>query len=63
MNKDGTSGKEVFLKELKMIEDILKESIQCLQYEPENTKEWLTYKAAKKSLSDIGEILFFSDFI
>ena len=55
--------KSTFVKELKEIEEILKESIQCLQYEPERTKEALTYKAAKKALSDIGEILFFADFI
>ena len=45
------------------IEDVLKECMQCLQYEADNTKEGFTYKAAKKALSDIGEILFFSDFI
>ena len=63
MKNDVASAKAVFLKELKAIEDVLKESMQCLQYEAVNTKEGLTYKAAKKALSDIGEILFFSDFI
>ena len=63
MTNDVASAKAVFLKELKAIEDVLKESMLCLQYEAVNTKEGLIYKAAKKALSDIGEILFFSDFI
>ena len=37
--------------------------MQCLQNEADNTKEGFTYKVAKKALSDIGELLFFSDFI
>ena len=61
--KDIPSSKEVFLTELKSIQAILKDSMLCLQYEAENTMEGYTYKRAKKSFGDIGEILFFSDFI
>merc|ERR1712241_1152912 len=62
-SKSVPSDKEVFLQELKDIQGILKESMICLQYEPEKTVEGYTYKRAQKALSDIGEIMFFSDFL
>ena len=52
-----------FLEELAKIQGILKESMQCLQYEAERTIEGITYKMATKALKDIGEIIFFSEFI
>ena len=63
MIQDAPTAKAVFLEELRNIETILKESMKCLEHEAENTVEGVTYKMAKKALNDIGEILFFSEFI
>ena len=63
MIQDAPTAKAVFLEELRSIETILKESMKCLEHEAENTVEGVTYKMAKKALNDIGEILFFSEFI
>ena len=61
--QDAPTAKAVFLEELRNIEAILKESMKCLEHEAENTVEGVTYKMAKKALTDIGEIMFFSEFI
>ena len=63
MIQDAPTAKAVFLEELRNIETILKESMKCLEHEAENTVEGVTYKMAKKALTDIGEIMFFSEFI
>ena len=57
------SAKKIFIQELRVIQNILKESLHCLQYEAENTVEGFTYKRAKKASVDINELLFFSEFI
>ena len=43
------SAKKIFIQELRVIQNILKESLHCLQYEAENTVEGFTYKRAKKA--------------
>ena len=63
VSEKNLSPKEVFLQELKECQEILKESMTCLQYQAENTKEGFTYKMARKALSDIGDLVLFIDFI
>ena len=63
VSEKNLSPKEVFLQELKECQEILKESMTCLQYQAENTMEGFTYKKAKKAYSDIGDLVFFFDFI
>ena len=57
------SPKEVFLQELKKCQEILKESMTCLQYQAEYTKEGFTYKKAKKASNDISDLVFFFDYL
>ena len=65
-NRDYQTGnikKEEFLNNLKNISCLLEESILCLQPEAEGTKEAYQAKLAKKALSGIKELIFFSDFL
>lgn len=57
------SPKEVFLQEIKKCQEILKESMTCLQYQAENTMEGFTYKKAKKAFGDLSDLVFFFDYI
>ena len=59
----GAITKDEFLSTLKKISSQLEESIKCLEPEAEGTKEAYQAKMAKKALSGIKELIFFSDFI
>ena len=61
--ENGTISKDLFLESLKNISFQLEESIKCLTDEEEGTKEGDQAKSAIKSLAEIKEILFFSEFI
>ena len=59
----GTVSKDEFIRSLKGIAFHLEESLKCLAFEEEGTKEGNQAKCAAKSLAEVKEIIFFSDFI
>ena len=59
----GTISKNEFLSSLKSISSQFEESIKCLSVEEEGSKEANQAKLAAKSLAEIKELIFFSDFI
>ena len=59
----GKISKTEFLSSLKSISSQFEESIKCLSVEEEGSKEANQAKLAAKSLAEIKELIFFSDFI
>ena len=59
----GEISKNDFLLSLKSISSQFEESIKCLSVEEEGSKEANQAKLAAKSLAEIKEMIFFSDFI
>ena len=59
----GVISKSEFLSSLKSISSQFEESIKSLSVEEEGSKEANQAKLAAKSLAEIKELIFFSDFI
>ena len=55
--------KNEFLSSLQEISRQLEESIKCLSEEEDGSKEANQAKLASKSLAEIKEIIFFSDYL
>ena len=59
----GEISKENFVSTLKKISLNLEESVKCLESEFEGTKEAHQCQLAIRSLKEVKELLFFSDFL
>ncbi len=66
LNQDfqrGKTAKDDFIKNLRDLRASLEESVRCLEFEPEGTKEWKTMLSSKKAIAEIKDVILFADYL